>query len=487
MRAMALPKLLELVTDGLDEPSNLASPPDGRGRIYVIDYHEAEIRVIADGRLLPEVFLDLSDRLIPDPDPEDGVLSLAFSPRFPEMPYVYVTFVDVHGDLALSRFEVMPSGLEAIAASEQVLLTLPRYVPMHHCGHLAFGPHDGLLYLCVGDTQGNGNVEPIAQDPDEPRGKILRLDVEPRMIAGVQPIAETAPSGSYEIWMKGLRNPWRFGFDPATGDLYIPDVGRRAWEEINVLAAPIQRGGNFGWPLAEGNDCIAQCDRGDLIWPTFEYPHGNDRCAVIGGAVYRGTAFPQWQGVFLFSDQCSGEIWALRNLAGAAEVRMRRRDRPDGLCPGHPVRRRDPDRRPACGRDLEARPAGCRRRVDTSGRGHVRHGHAGEARQDRLGAGASRPHRRIAGLAADGVADARPQGISVAREDLLIRSRTRSRGSASRGERPIERDGLRVCSKRNPATSQVVGGVSCEKTPSLPSPTLVPDTILAQILRFSDT
>jgi glucose/arabinose dehydrogenase len=142
------------------------------------------------------------------------------------------------------------------------------------------------------------------------------------MLAGVQPIAETAPSGSYEIWMKGLRNPWRFGFDPATGDLYIPDVGRRAWEEINVLGAPIHRGGNFGWPLAEGNDCIAQCDRGDLIWPTFEYPHGNSRCAVIGGAVYRGTVFPQWQGVFLFSDQCSGEIWALRNLAGAAEVRM---------------------------------------------------------------------------------------------------------------------------------------------------------------------
>jgi glucose/arabinose dehydrogenase len=216
----------------------------------------------------------------------------------------------------------MPSGLEAIAASEQVLLTLPRYVPMHHCGHLAFGPQDGLLYLCVGDTQGNGNVEPIAQDPDEPRGKILRLDVEPSMIAGVQPIAATAPSGSYEVWMTGLRNPWRFGFDPATGDLYVPDVGRRAWEEINVLAAPIQRAGNFGWPLAEGNDCIAQCDRGDLIWPTFEYPHGNDRCAVIGGAVYRGTAFPDWQGVFLFSDQCSGEIWALRNLAGAAEVRM---------------------------------------------------------------------------------------------------------------------------------------------------------------------
>jgi glucose/arabinose dehydrogenase len=312
---------LELVADGLDEPSNLASPQDGRERIYVIDYHEAEIRVIADGRLQREVFLDLSDRLLPDPDPEDGVLSLAFSPRFPETPYVYVTFIDVDGDLVLSRFEVVPSGLETAAASEQVLLKLARYVPQHHCGHIEFGPNDGLLYLCVGDTQGNENVQPIAQDPNEPRGKMLRLDVEPRAVAGAQPIAETASSGSYEILASGLRNPWRFTFDPATGDLYIPDVGRRAWEEVNVLLAPIEPDNNFGWPLAEGNECVAQCDRPDLIWPAFEYPQTGNRCAVIGGAVYRGAEFPEWHGVFVFGDQCSGEIWALRDPAGAPEVR----------------------------------------------------------------------------------------------------------------------------------------------------------------------
>jgi glucose/arabinose dehydrogenase len=312
---------LTLITDGLDQPSNLASPPDGRERIYVIDYHQAEIRVIADGRLLPQAFLDLSDRIISDPDSEDGVLSLAFSPKFPATPYVYVTFVDVHGDLALSRFEVTPSGLEAMASSEQVLLTIPRYVPQHHCGHIEFGPDDGLLYLCVGDSQGNEDVEPIAQDPDEPRGKILRLDVEPSLLAGLQPIAAAAPPGSYEIWATGLRNPWHFGFDPATGDLFVPDVGRRAWEEINVLFAPIEPHANFGWPLAEANECVERCDRSDLIWPTYEYSAAEDRCAVIGGAVYRGAAFPDWQGVFVFSDQCSGEIWALRNPGGVTEVR----------------------------------------------------------------------------------------------------------------------------------------------------------------------
>ncbi|MGH6920715.1 MAG: PQQ-dependent sugar dehydrogenase [Geminicoccaceae bacterium] len=282
---------------------------------------EAEIRVIDGGRLLPEVFLDLSDRVLEDTDPEDGILSLAFSPRFPQMPYVYVTFVDVDGDLVLSRFEVMPSGLEASAGSEQVLLKLSRYVPMHQCGHVEFGPHDGLLYLCVGDTQGNDKVGPIAQDPDEPRGKMLRLDVEPDAVAGAQPLAGATPSGSYEIWASGLRNPWRFTFDPVTADLYIPDDGRYAWEEINVLVAPIEPGGNFGWPLAEGNECVEQCDRPDLIWPIYEYPHGDDRCAVIGGAVYRGAVAPDWQGIFVFSDHCSGEIWALRRAAGGAEVR----------------------------------------------------------------------------------------------------------------------------------------------------------------------
>jgi glucose/arabinose dehydrogenase len=312
---------LELVADGLDDPSNLASPSDGRGRIYVTDFREAEIRVVADGHLLPEVFLDLSDRIIADPLIEEGLLSLAFSPSFPERPYVYVTFVDVRGDLSLSRFEVMPSGLEAIASTEEVLLTIPRYGRVHHCGHIEFGPHDGMLYLCVGDTHHNYDVRPTAQDPSAPQGKLLRLDVEPHLLAGLQPIAHFTAPDHYEIRAMGLRNPWRFGFDPATDDLYIPDVGRSAWEEIDFLPAQAGLDANFGWPLAEGNDCVEHCDRADLIWPIYEYPHNDDHCAVIGGAVYRGSEFPEWQGVYVFSDQCSGEIWALRNPAGAIEVR----------------------------------------------------------------------------------------------------------------------------------------------------------------------
>lgn len=312
---------IELVADGLFAPTDLASPPDGQQRIYVPEQWEGLIRVIDQGRLLPQAFLDLHDRIIAAPKYEEGLLSLAFSPHFPVFPYLYVTYINLAGKLVLSRFEVMPSGLEAIASSEQVLLEIRRDERIHHCGHIEFGPRDGLLYLCVGDTQDNLTINPAAQDPERPLGKILRMAVENVPVAGLQPIAATTTPTAYEVWATGLRNPWRFTFDPATGDMFIPDVGRHHWEELDVLSAADQPGANFGWPLAEGNECIAQCDRPDLVWPIYEYPHDDDRCAIIGGVVYRGSEFPDWQGAYIFGDGCSGEIWALRDPAGAPEIR----------------------------------------------------------------------------------------------------------------------------------------------------------------------
>ena len=319
------PESVELIADGFDLPSNLASPRDGRGRIYVTEQYRGDIRVIAAGRLLPESFLDLRDRVIEDPNYEEGLLGLAFAPDFPRRPYAYVTYISRAGELVLSRFEVAQSGLSAIASSERVLLALPRIERLHHCGHIQFGPKDGLLYLCVGDTQGNLRgpypIEPVAQAPDRPLGKILRLDVEPRApVAALQSPSEVAPVRPYKIWATGLRNPWRFAFDPATGDMLIPDVSRYHWDEINFWPASGRSGANFGWPLAEGNECVQRCDTADLVWPIYEYSHRDDRCAVIGGAVYRGAAFPQWRGVFVFGDLCSGEIWALRNANHEPEI-----------------------------------------------------------------------------------------------------------------------------------------------------------------------
>lgn len=315
---------LELIADGMDSPSNLASPADGR--IYVTEQYTGQIRVIADGRLLPEPLLDVGERLIEAPLGEDGLVGLAFSPEFPARPYVYVTYVNLEGELVLSRFEVASSGLQALAFSEKVLLSAPREDDMHHCGHIAFGPKDRLLYLCIGDTLGNARatnvIEPIAQDSSRPAGKILRLDVEPPVpIARLQLVSEATPEATYEIWAMGLRNPWRFAFDPMTGDMFIPDVSRLHWNEIDFLPASAGPGANFGWPLAEGNECVTQCDVAGLDWPIYEYDHRENHCAVIGGAVYRGQAFPLWQGVFVFADLCSGEIWALRNADHDPEIR----------------------------------------------------------------------------------------------------------------------------------------------------------------------
>jgi glucose/arabinose dehydrogenase len=199
---------------------------------------------------------------------------------------------------------------------------------MHHCGHIEFGPQDRLLYLCIGDTQGNAHasatqtIQPVSQDPTAPLGKILRLDVGSLgPIVELQPGSAAAAEASYDILAMGLRNPWRFTFDPVSGDMFIPDVSRFHWDEIEFWPASGGIGANFGWPLAEGNECIAACDAADLVWPIYEYAHRDNRCAVIGGAVYRGSAFPEWQGVFVFGDLCSGEIWALRKADDAWQVR----------------------------------------------------------------------------------------------------------------------------------------------------------------------
>jgi glucose/arabinose dehydrogenase len=200
---------------------------------------------------------------------------------------------------------------------------------MHHCGHIAFGPHDGRLYLCVGDTQNNQEILPVAQDPAGSLGKILRFDVHAPVIAEIDtagPIAAHASlpaAGAPETVAYGLRNPWRFSFDPATGGMFIPDVGRWNTEELNVLPPEGVSPANFGWPLAEGNECLIDCEaRDDLIWPVFEYTQLPERCAIIGGATYGGTATPAWRNVYVFADLCSGELWALRNPGPEAEVRL---------------------------------------------------------------------------------------------------------------------------------------------------------------------
>lgn len=325
-----------LVVDGLDYPASFVA--EDERRTLVLEKEEGRIQVVEDGRVLDQTFLDIHSRLIGQPNMEEGLLSAALPPDFPDDPSVYVTYVAADGNLRLSRFEVADGGYQALPDSEEILLYVHPDNRMHYCGHIAFGPKDGMLYLCVGDTQDNRRTErsrPLgtaAQDLTRPHGKIIRLEPRPGAPGGSKPgrpVLAGSEGVDGEFWAYGLRNPWRFAFDRETGDVFIPDVGRYHWEELNYRSASDGGLPNYGWPLAEANACVLQCSGKDLVWPIYQYPNRDlyldpDRehtCAIIGGAIYRGRNHPLWQGVYVFGDQCSGELWALRNPGSEPELR----------------------------------------------------------------------------------------------------------------------------------------------------------------------
>jgi glucose/arabinose dehydrogenase len=210
------------------------------------------------------------------------------------------------------------------AASAVVLLTIDKPYDDHNAGLLLFGP-DGDLYVGVGDGGAKAEPRGNSQKLDTLLGKILRLDVDREgdgrayAIPADNPFA-AQPGARPEIWAYGLRNPWRFSFDRATGDLYVADVGLWMAEEIDVQPAGDRGGENYGWNVMEGDICRAPGDDGDCATdgftpPVFAYHHGPE-CAVIGGYVYRGEAVPALNGWYLFGDLCSGRIKGLSRSDG---------------------------------------------------------------------------------------------------------------------------------------------------------------------------
>jgi glucose/arabinose dehydrogenase len=173
---------------------------------------------------------------------------------------------------------------------------------------IAFGA-DGFLYIGMGDGGSGGDPQGNAQNPDTLLGKILRIDVDSGTPYGIP--AGNAPGGRPEIWALGVRNPWRFSFDRATGDLLIGDVGQNQWEEIDILPAGILGGINLGWDFYEGMNIYEGTPDAEssFVFPVIEYGHGGGNCSVTGGYTYRGSQLPEWQGVYLFGDYCSGAVW----------------------------------------------------------------------------------------------------------------------------------------------------------------------------------
>ena len=310
---------LDLILDEMELPVDVVPTPDEIGRFFVVDLESGQIHVVQGRERRPTPFLEFADR-----QPS----SLALPPDFPRQPYAYVAYLAANGDLVLSRFDVDTNSFVAIPESEVILLTTPRSPrpPNHPCGDVAFGPLDDLLYMCIGDPEPLVDTALGAQTFDNLRGKIIRIDVsdgqadEPYSIPSDNPFASTnGGTVRPEIWAYGLRNPWRFTFDPTDGTLYIPDVGNNHWEELNVVSFGGSRSANFGWPLSEGNFCISECPD-SLTWPIIDYPHLDVHCSIIGGAVYYGDK-PDWHGVYIFGDYCGGALWGLRRRDDAYQVR----------------------------------------------------------------------------------------------------------------------------------------------------------------------
>jgi glucose/arabinose dehydrogenase len=278
------------------------------------------IWVYGDGQMMSEPFLDIREQ-VTDRGQEQGLLGLAFDPAFADSGAFWINYTAGRGNTTLSRFTVSAADANrADPASEQVLLTLDQPAGNHNGGMLAFGP-DGMLWMGTGDGGAANDRFGHGQNPSTLLGKMLRLDVTSTpgsyAIPGDNPWIDTAWNGQDvrdEVWAVGLRNPWRYSFDRQTGDLWIGDVGQNVYEEIHLVAAGDAGGLNFGWPIMEGTHCFpdsADCDPTGLEIPVIDYRHGSDGCSVTGGYVYRGQAIPQLDGVYLYSDYCSGKIWGL--------------------------------------------------------------------------------------------------------------------------------------------------------------------------------
>lgn len=310
----------EVRFSGLEAPVLVTHAP-GDGRLFVVEQPGRIRRVTAAGELAREPYLDLTDLV--GFGGERGLLSLAFHPDFVSNRHLFVSFTGQDGTSRLVRYTEAAGGDRADPASALQILSQPQPFPNHNGGHVAFGP-DGLLYLGLGDGGSAGDPLDSGQDTGTWLGALLRLDVdrpEPGRAYGI-PVDNPFvgdPTALDEIWAYGLRNPWRFAFDPVDNRLYVADVGQNTREEVS--AVPVDPVGyNFGWRLKEGDRCFGQtpCDAPGLTDPVLAYDNPAEGCAVTGGVVYRGSAIPALTGVYLYSDFCAGWIRGFRLEAGEA-------------------------------------------------------------------------------------------------------------------------------------------------------------------------
>jgi glucose/arabinose dehydrogenase len=312
------PVALQQVASGLSFPLYLTAPAGDR-RLFVVE-KGGMIRVVKDGAVLASPFLDISAQV--SGGGEQGLLGLAFDPQYAASGRFVVHYTDLAGDTRVAGFRVSSDPDVADPASEVLILAADQPFANHNGGQALFGP-DGYLYITLGDGGSADDPAGRGQSLSELLGSILRIDPLEGggyAVPSDNPFVGTA-GALQEIWSYGLRNPWRISFDPATGDLYIADVGQRRWEEVNVSTAAdgAGRGLNFGWSVMEGPECFrdSPCPQEGLELPVVSYDHG-DGCSITGGFVYRGAAIPALRGHYFYSDYCGGWVRSFRFDNGAA-------------------------------------------------------------------------------------------------------------------------------------------------------------------------
>ena len=258
----------------------------GDDTLYVAE-QSGRVRAVGSGATI----LDVSGEIVSGG--EQGLLGLAFSPTRATM---VINYTDKAGDTHVDEYPF--SGGRVTGGARQLLFVDQPY-SNHNGGNVIFGP-DGYLYVGMGDGGSGGDPQNHAQNPTDRLGKILRIDTA---------------SANVEIWMIGLRNPWRFSFDKTTGEMWIGDVGQNAWEEIDKAPAGTH-GQNWGWNKREGKHAYnGGTAPAGAVDPIYDYSHDGGGCAVTGGYAYRGTRLAGWGGVYFFADECLGKVMALNGTS----------------------------------------------------------------------------------------------------------------------------------------------------------------------------
>jgi uncharacterized protein (TIGR03437 family) len=309
------------VASGISAPTDIQHAGDGSGRLFLVQ-QDGLIRILRGGTVAADPFLDIRSKT--RAQGERGLLGLAFPPGYAAKGRFYVNYTDLNGHTVIAQYRVSSNPDRADASSEIVLLRIEQPYSNHNGGQLRFGP-DGYLYIGMGDGGSAGDPQNHAQNMRSLLGKMLRVDVETEpgrvLIPADNPFRGDAQARP-EIWASGLRNPWRFSFDRATGDLWIADVGQNLLEEIDWQPASSRGGENYGWNWMEGSRCFrAGCDPAGLTLPVFEYGR-SDGCSVTGGHVYRGRQSPGLRGLYIYGDYCSGRIWGLERTGNGWSNRL---------------------------------------------------------------------------------------------------------------------------------------------------------------------